>query len=57
MLSTSYSDLQRSMLRHILLRLIPKNARLELERKTGKSVISPLNAKDILYLDAKNDID
>ena len=36
---------------------VAKNARLELERKTGKSVISPLNAKDILYLDAKNDID
>lgn len=36
---------------------VAKNARLELERKTGKSVISPLNAKDILHLDAKNDID
>ena len=30
---------------------IAKNARLELERKTGKSVISPLNAKDSLQLD------
>lgn len=30
---------------------VAKNARLELERKTGKSVISPLNAKDSLQLD------
>lgn len=30
---------------------IALNAKLELERKTGKSVVTPLNAKDILLLD------
>jgi hypothetical protein len=28
---------------------IAKNARLELERKTGKKVVSPLNAKPKLH--------
>ena len=29
---------------------IALNARLELEKKTGKSVVTPLNAKDVLGL-------
>ena len=34
---------------------IARNARMELEAKTGKSVISPLNAKDGLLLSKRND--
>ncbi|MBP5722739.1 MAG: hypothetical protein J6X18_04080, partial [Bacteroidales bacterium] len=35
---------------------IAKNARRELEQKTGKSVVSPLNARNVLGLsgDAQN---
>jgi len=31
------------------------NARMELEEKTGKAVISPMNAKDGLLLNKKED--
>ena len=34
---------------------IARNARMELEAKTGKSVVSPLNAKDGLLLNRKED--
>jgi hypothetical protein len=34
---------------------IARNARMELEAKTGKSVVSPLNAKDGLLLNKKED--
>ena len=34
---------------------IARNARMELEAKTGKSVISPLNAKDGLLLSKRNE--
>ena len=34
---------------------IARNARMELEAKTGKSVVSPLNAKDGLLLNRKKD--
>ena len=34
---------------------IARNARMELESKTGKSVISPLNAKDGLLLSKRNE--
>ena len=34
---------------------IARNARMELEEKTGKAVISPMNAKDGLLLDKKED--
>jgi len=34
---------------------IAKNARMELEQKTGKKVVSPLNAKDILLINDKED--
>ncbi len=36
---------------------IARNARMELEAKTGKSVVSPLNAKDGLLLNKKEDGD
>jgi hypothetical protein len=35
---------------------IARNARMELEAKTGKSVISPLNAKDGLLLSKRNEV-
>lgn len=34
---------------------IARNARMELEEKTGKAVISPMNAKDALLLNKKED--
>ena len=34
---------------------IARNARMELEAKTGKSVISPLNAKEGLFLNKRNE--
>ena len=34
---------------------IARNARMELEAKTGKSVVSPLNAKDSLLLNKSED--
>ena len=34
---------------------IARNARMELEEKTGKAVISPMNAKDGLLLNKKED--
>ena len=34
---------------------IARNARMELEAKTGKPVISPLNAKDGIMLKGKDD--
>lgn len=34
---------------------IAKHARLELEQKTGKKVISPLNAKSVLQINKKNE--
>ena len=34
---------------------IARNARMELEAKTGKPVVSPLNAKDGLLLNKKED--
>ena len=34
---------------------IARNARLELEEKTGKSAISSLNAKNILQITSKED--
>ncbi len=33
---------------------IARNARLELEAKTGKKVVSPLNAKNILSIEDKD---
>ena len=33
---------------------IARNARIELEEKTGKRVVTPLNAKDIFQLKEKN---
>jgi hypothetical protein len=34
---------------------VARNARMELEEKTGKAVISPMNAKDGLMLNKKED--
>ena len=34
---------------------IARNARMELEEKTGKAVISPMNAKDGLLLNKKEE--
>lgn len=34
---------------------IARNARMELEEKTGKAVISPMNAKDVLLLNKEKD--
>ena len=34
---------------------IARNARMELEEKTGKAVISPMNAKDGLLLNKKGE--
>lgn len=36
---------------------IAKHARLELEQKTGKKVVSPLNAKSVLQIDEKSEND
>jgi hypothetical protein len=36
---------------------IARNARLELEQKTGQKVVTPLNAKKIKSLKSKNDED